>query len=179
MASIPVQAVTLGGWETVNAGVEQGDSRGGFGVAAGHFLVGLFVGDQGKRLALAAGAAGGGDGDERQHRPGRLADAPIILHAAAVGEQEIAAFGGVHAAAPAQADDGVDVRPAGDLEAPLDALGAGVFLDAVKGATESPAASSKALTRPAWPAETMPRSVTNSTLRAPSSAARRRFVRPR
>ena len=44
-----------------------------------------------------------------------LADTPVILHLAAVGENEVAALGGVHAAAAAQADDEIDVVFVGEL----------------------------------------------------------------
>ncbi len=113
-------------------GVEQGDARGGFRVAAGHLLMGLLVGDEGKGLAFAARAAGGGDGEQGQHGARGPADAPVILHLAAVGENEVAALGGVHAAAAAQADDGVDGGAASDLDAALHAPGRGVLLDLLK-----------------------------------------------
>ena len=112
-ASMPVQAATRGGWERVRSGIENGDAGGGLGIAAGHFLMGGFIGDQGEGLALAAGAGGGGDGDQGEHRPRRLAHAPVVLHAAAIGEEKVAALGGVQAAAPAQPDETVNARAAG------------------------------------------------------------------
>ena len=69
----------------------------------------LRVRDQGERLAFAAGAGRRGNGDQRQHRPGGLADAPIVLHPPAIGQQEIAALGRIHAAAAAEADEEVDL----------------------------------------------------------------------
>jgi hypothetical protein len=83
---MPVQAATRGGWESGQRRVQNGDARGGFGVAAGHFLVGDRVGDEGEGLALAAGAGGGRNGDEREHGPRGLAHAPVILHPSAVGQ---------------------------------------------------------------------------------------------
>ncbi len=113
-------------------GIEQGDARGGFRIAAGHLLMGLLVGDESEGLAFAARAAGGGDGDQGQHGARGPADTPVILHLAAVGEDEVAALGGVHAAAAAQADDGVNGSAAGDLDAALHAPSRGVLLDLLK-----------------------------------------------
>ena len=131
-------------------GVKEGDARGGFGVAAGHLLMGLLVGDEGKGLAFAARAAGGGDGEQRQHGARGLANAPVILHLAAIGEDEVAALGGVHAAAAAQADDGVNGGAAGDFDASFHAPRVvGFSWTCSKQVTCMPAASSKARTRPA------------------------------
>ena len=87
----------------------------------------LLIGDQREGLAFAASAGGGWDGDERQHWLGGFAGAPVILHAPAVGEEKIATLGGVHAAAAAQADDGVDARGFGNDEAIIDVAGRGIF----------------------------------------------------
>ena len=56
MASRPVQAVTPRGCDTVSSGSRSATRGGRLRVAAGHLLVGLLVGDQGERLALAARA---------------------------------------------------------------------------------------------------------------------------
>src|SRR5207302_146592 len=80
-------------------------------------LVGHFVRDQRKALAFAAGAGSRGDRDERKHRPDGFADALIVLHPPAIGQQEVGAFGGVHAAAAAQADNAVDLCRAGCFQA--------------------------------------------------------------
>ena len=113
-------------------GIKQGDARCRFRVATGHLLMGLLVGDKGKGLAFAARAAGGGDGEQGQHGARCPPDTPVILHLAAVGEDEVAALGGVHAAAAAQADDSVDGGAAGNLDATLHASGRGVLLGLLK-----------------------------------------------
>ena len=112
--------------------VEDGDFRGGFGVAASHLFVSLGVGDQRERLALAAGAGGGRDDDERQHLTLGQADAPVVLHPATVGQQEVCALGRVHRAAAAEAEERVDASPLGQPPASLDAVGGGVLNHLVK-----------------------------------------------
>ena len=91
-------------------GVEDGGTERGLAVAAGHFQVALLVGDQRVGLGLAAGAGGGGHGDGRQHRLGGLAEAAVVGHLAAVGQDEVDALGTVHRAAAADADDQVDAQ---------------------------------------------------------------------
>ena len=106
--------------------------RGGLGIAAGHLGVGLLIRDQSVGLAFAARAGGGRYGDQRQHRLARLARAPVVLHAAAIGENEVAALRGVHAAASAQPHDQIDVGLPRDGEAALDAAGGRVLLRVVE-----------------------------------------------
>ena len=61
-----------------------------------------------------------------------LADAPIVLHPPAVGQQEIAALGRIHAAAAAQADEEVDLLLPRDRDARVDHFGRGVLDDAIE-----------------------------------------------
>ncbi len=112
--------------------IEDGNSRHSFGIETSHLLVGFFIGDEGGGLTLAAGAGCGGNGNHGQHGPGRFADAPIIAHGSAVGQKEIAALGGVHGAAAAKSDDGIDAGKPGRFQAFLDASGRGVFGGMVK-----------------------------------------------
>ena len=115
---MPVTAVTVGRLRDGHFRVEDGDAEGGLAVAAGHFQVRLLVGDQGERLGLAAGAGRGRHADGRQHRLGRLAEALVVGHLAAVGQQEVDALGAVHRAAAADGDDEVDAVRAGERPAP-------------------------------------------------------------
>ena len=85
--------------------IENGDFGSGFWIAASHLLMRLGIGYQRERLALAAGAGGGRDNDERQHLPPGQSDAPVVLHPAAVGQQEVCALGRVHRAAAAEAEE--------------------------------------------------------------------------
>ena len=66
-----------------------------------------------KTLAFAASAGGSGDGEERQHRLGSLADTPVVLHLTAVGEQEIAPLGRIHGTTTAEADNEINALAAG------------------------------------------------------------------
>jgi hypothetical protein len=70
--------------------------------------VGPLLGDQGEGLALASRAGRGRHGQQRQHRPGGPAGAPVVLHLPAAREQKVAALGGVDAAPAAQAHQEVD-----------------------------------------------------------------------
>ena len=83
-------------------------------------------------MGLAARAGRGGYGDHREHRFARLADTPVVLHAAAIGEQEVDPLGAVHHTAPAQADQKVDALGLGDGETGVHMLGRGVDLDPVE-----------------------------------------------
>ena len=85
--------------------VEDGDVEARFAVAAGHFGIRVGAGNQGVGLGLAARSGCGGDADGRQHGLGGFAVTLVVLHLAAVGEQEIDALGAVHSAAAAQGDD--------------------------------------------------------------------------
>ena len=82
---MPVHAATCLRLGNRERGIEDRYARRCFRIAAGHLLVRLFVGDQGERLAFAAGAGGGRHRDQREHRLGCFAHTPIILHSAAVG----------------------------------------------------------------------------------------------
>ena len=109
---MPVAAATERGWVSVSTRIEDRDPGSGLRIAAGHLDVRLFLRNQRERLAFAARPSRGWDGDQRKHRPTGLPNAPVILHPAAVGDEEIAALGRVHAAPPAQSDEDVgSVRP--------------------------------------------------------------------
>ena len=123
-------------------GIEDGDARRRFRIAARHLLVRLFVGNERERLTFAARAGRRRHGDQRQHRLRRLTDAPIILHPPAVGEEEIAALRGVHAAAAAEPNDQLRANGACGFEALLHLAGGGIFLDRVEDCGTTPAASS-------------------------------------
>ena len=77
------------------------------GIAAGHFHVRPRIGNQRVALRLAARAGRGRNGDHRKHRLRSLAVAPVIAHAAAVGQYEVDPFGAVERAATAEPDDRV------------------------------------------------------------------------
>src|SRR5947209_2677052 len=78
-----------------------------FWIAARHFLVRFVVCNEREALAFAPGARSSRYGYQRQHRPGSLADTPIVLHPAAIRQQEITALCCVHAAAAAQTYDSI------------------------------------------------------------------------
>jgi hypothetical protein len=114
-------------------GIEQCDARHRLAVAARHLLVRLLIGDQRVALALAAGAGGGRNGDEWQERFGRRVGVPVVAHPSAIGQQEVAALGGVHRAAAAEADDDVDFPVTRHREAGIDVGGGGVLVRPVVG----------------------------------------------
>ena len=91
--------------------IENGDARGRLRIEARHLLMRLLIRDQRGALALAAGARGRRDGDEREHRLRRLAHAPVVLHLAAIGEEKVAPLRGIHGGAAAEADEQIDAAP--------------------------------------------------------------------
>ena len=129
---MPVAAATAGGWVSVNSGSRIATRAAAFGSPQAIFDMGLRMRDQGEGLAFAARPGRRGDGDQGQHGPGGLADAPVIFHSPAVGEQEIATLGRIHAAAAAQADEEIDLLLACERDARIDHLSRGVFDDVAK-----------------------------------------------
>src|SRR5579883_3129429 len=69
--------------------IENRYTKRGFLVATGHLEVGLFVGDEGVALGLAAGPGSGGNANGGKHRPRRFAVALVVGHPAAICEDEI------------------------------------------------------------------------------------------
>src|SRR4051812_33114019 len=94
--------------------------------------MGFGVGNERGGLAFAPGAGGSRDSDEREHRPSRLGHSPVIADLAAVGQDEIAAFGGVHGTATSQANEEVNSTGAGHFDAQLDVECGRVLVDAIK-----------------------------------------------
>jgi hypothetical protein len=92
----------------------------------------FFVSNEGGGLTFATGPSGGGDRNEGQHRFGGFPDAPVILHHAAVRQNKVAAFGGIHGTAAAEPDDGVNASGSSDCEAGFDAFGRGIFAGLIK-----------------------------------------------
>ena len=164
---MPLQAVTRAGWERVSAGSSRAMRAAALGSPQAIFWWVCSSVIRAKDWHSLPVPPVVGMAMQGQHGARGLADAPVILHLAAVGENEIAALGGVHAAAAAQADDRVDAGAAGDLDASLHAPGRGVLLDLVEARHLHARGFQQArCTRPAWPAATIPRSVTSSTFRA-------------
>ncbi len=92
----------------------------------------LLVGDQGERLGLAARAGRRRHADGREHRLRRLAEALVVAHLAAVGQQEVDPLAHVHAAAAADGDQRVDCVVAGHLQGGGDVARRRVLLDLVE-----------------------------------------------
>ena len=113
-------------------GVEYRDPKRRLLIPACHLHVRFGVRDQGKGLGLAAGARRSGHADRRQHRLGGLAEALVVGHRAAVGQQEIDPLGAVHRAAAADRDQKIDFVVLGDRSAHLHVPGSRVLLDGVE-----------------------------------------------
>ena len=147
MAAAPVALQRVG--QGVKAGVHGGAGRDADGHervddgAAGHedrVVDGLFlrsVGDHGDLGHLAAGAGGGGHGDDRKAlvREGALAAVVFLGLAVAQGDGR-GELGGVQRAAAADTDDGVGLRLAAELHGLNDAGELGVLLDAAEDADD-------------------------------------------
>ena len=73
-----------------------------------------------------------GNTDGRQHRSSGLVDPPVVLHLAAVGEQEVDSLGAVHGAAAAETDDQVDLVLTGETGAGLHVASRRVLFDPVE-----------------------------------------------
>ena len=113
-------------------GIQQRDAAGGSLVAAGHLGMGRRIGDERERLRLASRTRRGGNGDHRQHRAGCLAHAPVILHAAAAGKDEVDSLRAVHRAAAPQPNEQVGGELPRDLDPGVDILGRGVFVNLIE-----------------------------------------------
>ena len=112
-------------------GIEDGDTGRRLRIAARHFLVRLLVGDQREGLTFAACAGGRRNRDERQHWPCCLADAHVILHPAAVGQQKIGSLRRIHAAAAANRHNQVRLRGSCHCQALIDIFRGGIFAGAI------------------------------------------------
>ena len=91
--------------------------------------MGLLVGDQREGLTFAARAGRRRHSDQRKHRFGRLPNAPIVLHSAAIGQDEVAALRCVHAAAATEPNDELRANRACDLKTLVHLARSGVFFD--------------------------------------------------
>ena len=69
---------------------------------------------------------------KRQHGQLCFADAPVIFHLTAVGQDEVAALGGVHAAAAPQTNNRVDAQQPRHFDAAINTSGRRIFLDLIK-----------------------------------------------
>ena len=85
----------------------------------------------------------------------RLAEALVVGHAAAVGEQEVDPLGAVHGAAAADGDDEVDAERPGEVDAGLDVLAGRVLLDVVEEEDLQPGVAQRLL-RPAADGRRLP-----------------------
>jgi hypothetical protein len=112
--------------------IKNGNARGGFCIQAGHFLMSVLVHYERSRLALAACAGGGWNGNKRQHRFASFVCAPVILNATAIAEEKVAAFCRVHGAAAAEGDENINPALPCDRDAFLDATGGRIFFGAVE-----------------------------------------------
>ena len=101
--------------------IQDGEGRQGLLVAARHLAMRLVLRDKGEGLAFAARARRGGQGDEWQHFPTGLSDAPVIRHPSSIGKDEITALGGIHGTSSAKSYDVVDSSLFGYPDAILDA----------------------------------------------------------
>ncbi len=113
----------IGGHGQCDCRIEQRNFRRRLLVSARHLDVRLGMCDDGKRLSLAPCSGRGGNGNQREHRPCRLADTPIVFHLATVRQQEVCSFGTVHAAPSTQADNQIDVLVLSKGEAFFDVFG--------------------------------------------------------
>ncbi len=112
--------------------IENGDAKGGLGIATGHFHVGLFVGNDGKRLGFATGAGRGRNADRGQHGMNGFADLPVVGHDAAIGQQEIDSFGAVHGAAAPDGNEKVGAMAASGFQTRLHMARCGILFHAVE-----------------------------------------------
>ena len=113
-------------------GIENGDAGGGLGIQAGHFLVRNLVRNQRGGLAFTARPGSRRDGDEREHRFPGFVDAPVVQNPAAIGQNEVAALRSIHAAAAAQADQGVNPGDLRDLQTFIDVARGGILSDLIE-----------------------------------------------
>src|SRR5689334_5429685 len=112
--------------------VEDRYSSHSFRIEAGHFLVSLIVGDQRSGLAFATCPGGGGNGNEREHRFGRLAYSPVILHAPPIGEEKVTAFCRIHGAPSSEPDEQINALRTRHLQAILYIASRRIFPNLIK-----------------------------------------------
>ena len=113
--------------------IQQDHPKRSLGIPASHLLMGIRVGNERVALSLAPGAGRGGNADHGQHIPGGLAVSPVVLHAAAVGQQKVDALGAIQGTASPQSDDGVRPLFGCELSPPLDHGRIGVDVEVVEG----------------------------------------------
>src|SRR5687767_10393443 len=101
-------------------------------IATGHFDVTVRRGNQRVTLRLASGAGRRWNRDHRQHWFCRFAVPAIILHATAVGENEVDALGAIHRTAAAEPDDRIDLFVRSKLGARIDHTRIRVYFEIVK-----------------------------------------------
>ncbi len=89
----------------------------GVAAAAGHLAVLGRGGDESVRLRFAARAGRRRNADRREKRAVGLPHALVVLHTAAIREDEVDAFGGIHRAAAADCHDRVGAMLLGDRDA--------------------------------------------------------------
>ena len=112
-------------------GVENGEDRRRLRIPTSHLRMGLRIGDEGKTLTLTPRPRGRRDRDKGQHRQARLAYAPVVLHATAVGQDKIATLRRVETRSAAEAHDQIRLRPASRRDTTLDILGRGILPDLI------------------------------------------------
>src|SRR5688572_1268419 len=112
--------------------IEYRDAKSSLRIAAGHFDMTVRRGNQRVTLRLASGAGSGWNRDHRQHRFCRFAVTAIVLHAAAVGENEIDALGAIHRTTAAESDDRIDLFVRSKLGARIDHTRIRVYFEIVK-----------------------------------------------
>ena len=130
----PGQCGDFGGLGQGEQGIQDGDRRGGFGIAASHFDVGFRIAYQGKRLGFAPGARGGRNGDQREHRFACFSYSPVIRNDAAAGIEEIDPFSAVHARPSSESDDQIWGPLAGYFQTLVDVEGVWIFAQTVESA---------------------------------------------
>ena len=148
-ASMPVRAVTLAGCETVTSGSRMATRKAALRSPQAIFRCVLSSAIRAYDCASLPVPAVVGTPIDGSIGFVRLAEALVVGHLAAVGEQEVDPLGAVHRAAAADADDQVDVCAAGEMPAPASTWSIGRVL-LRRRRTGRPPARPRAAT--AWPA---------------------------
>jgi hypothetical protein len=83
--------------------------------------------------------------DHRKHGLHRFASPPVVLHPPTIGQDEITAFGGIHAASTPETDDEVGTQGAGRIDALLHVLSTRIFTNVTMDRDDKPGRLKKTL----------------------------------
>ena len=112
--------------------VQDGDPARCLGITTGHFHMRFRIRDDSERLCFAPCPGCRGYRDHRKHSQRRFANSFVVLHPAAVGQEEVGTFGTIDAAAASEPHDQPNIFRPRKCNAAIDVVCGWVFLHLIK-----------------------------------------------